>query len=459
MASITQATSRCSLLGVPPEIIAEILAQSDSIRQLVPAIQSHRVFRDALNDQPHFITHSIIAAHIPPNALPFLVALLTSTRISPNNYPAVHTLIWTLAVTTSEAPKSLSQFAGNLSLSDYDFLFQNYATAEFLVGRMAKKSAPHGQHLSVATSRIVTHLTAGELPPDPSDSSLSAYQEEDRLRCDFFRMFAPSVNEQLLCVYAYLESEASEAFDFLVAHDVNWGELSISWDEDAFTCPYIQSILSRGLPFLRQVVCADTYDKKIRLLGPQHPKSINDGSYPFHQLCYMSLRGITLPPLGLKNGKPSLDSYALPQLQILRRTRDDPANSTASGPFHLWLGAHWSRSVFNSVISMRDRNLWDCGYVLWDNVNVNMTDIFRECDAPIPGNTIILRHRDTWLDEEDEDYEDPLRSQSRRTDISFMGGTGYWPSSGIDFSSIKGLSEGQKMRLLERWKKEDESSG
>ncbi|KAJ0324575.1 hypothetical protein COL922a_013674 [Colletotrichum nupharicola] len=56
----------------------------------------------------------------------------------------------------------------------------------------------------------------------------------------FFHPFSPWVNEQILCVYRYLERKVAEAYDDVAAHDVDWGKVPVEWAYDANVCPMIQ---------------------------------------------------------------------------------------------------------------------------------------------------------------------------------------------------------------------------
>lgn len=189
---------------MPLHIVAAILARLDTIRQLVPAILSHRIFHDAFKENRHSVARGIIEARIPPKTLPFVIALLESTRVNPRDYAF--------------------PCSAHLSLSDYDFLSQSYAAAEFLARDMAKEVIP------VAITNLSLDRQSTKISRQESFRLTRAflrYQLMVNLFCldenrerelgdkahdlfyRFFLAFSPWVNEQLMCAYAYLERKVS----------------------------------------------------------------------------------------------------------------------------------------------------------------------------------------------------------------------------------------------------------
>ncbi|KAI1136073.1 hypothetical protein F5Y05DRAFT_123026 [Hypoxylon sp. FL0543] len=465
MATITPASSghSCFLLKVPLHVIAGILGELDTVRQLVPAIQSHSIFRDALKQNFHSIARSITVAKIPLEILPFAIALLESTQIDPTDYEAVQGLITRLATASSTSTDEPLPTA-HLSLSDYDFLGQNYAAAESLAGKIAvgaietmTMSLPLLRKSPEVTPeenyRIVRALFRYQLMCNLFCLDWEAEEVNEELkdipRYLFFNMFSPWVNEQLMCVYAYLERKVGYALDYLVAHDEQWARCPITWDEEPDVCPYIQSFLCRGLPFLSQVACATTYDERLRLPAWDWPPNVEWDFTPLRQLIYMVPEESLVQSLGLDDKDTPLESYSPAQLEQMARPSDGTQDSTASNLFRLWLGAHTDTSIFESMWpDSTDRNLWDCGYVLWDYADFDdAKDLPVQCAEVRDRSSYLSRFRDTWRN------EDIQRLWRLRDDIwrarAFQ--VGFWPGRSAGLGGVHGLSEGTKKLLLRKW--------
>lgn len=375
------------LLTLPLHIVAAILGQLDTIGQLRSAIQSHSIFHDALNDNLHSISRNIITNQIPPTTLVLAIALLESTRITPGDYAAVGNLLASLATASSETTLPAS---ASLSFSDYDYLSRNYAAAELLAKKLADEVIP------IITDRLGLDRSSSEISAGEASRLIRAfiqYQlmcnlfclDNDRknkptgddgdLRFRFFWIFSPWANEEMMCVYTYLERKVTEAFDDLVAHDVDWGELPICWNDDANETSHIQWFLCQGLPYLHSVACAKTYSERANIIeqGKFRPRTFEHD--PYMQLLYMMPRDSQAEPFGLADVNTSLDSYTPAQLDQLARPSDGAQDSTASSPFRVWLGAHTSGSLIDSVFDPQDRNLWECGYVLWNYTDASMVNI------------------------------------------------------------------------------------
>lgn len=181
-----------------------------------------------------------------------------------------------------------------------------------------------------------------------------------------------------------------------MAHDVDWGELPICWNDDANETSHIQWFVSQlswhpyticlvnpihvtklcqGLPYLHSVACAKTYSERANIIeqGKFRPRTFEHD--PYMQLLYMMPRDSQAEPFGLADVNTSLDSYTPAQLDQLARPSDGAQDSTASSPFRVWLGAHTSGSLIDSVFDPQDRNLWECGYVLWNYTDASMVNI------------------------------------------------------------------------------------
>lgn len=83
---------------------------------------------------------------------------------------------------------------------------------------------------------------------------LRAKSDED-MQCElewFFWPWPPWVNEQLACVFEYLDTKISPFFDEVASHDIEWGWRRVDWVEPAVVIPHrrflVSNPLSPGLP-------------------------------------------------------------------------------------------------------------------------------------------------------------------------------------------------------------------
>lgn len=60
----------------------------------------------------------------------------------------------------------------------------------------------------------------------------------------FFWPWPPWANEQLACVFEYLETVISVFFDDVAAHDVEWGWRKVDWVEPSVAIPHRRFLVS-----------------------------------------------------------------------------------------------------------------------------------------------------------------------------------------------------------------------
>ncbi|RSL92240.1 hypothetical protein CEP52_013929 [Fusarium oligoseptatum] len=446
------------LESLPLHVISQILEHLGTIQQLGMTVLSHRVFYTALKDNLHSVVGGILTRQIPEHVLPFAVTLRESERIKPGDHKAIAQFLSRFEAAVLDPAATLASL-NKLSLSDYADLSRTYAAVESLRRGISKDAIHLVNKFGLLQSPILSQSESFRLdraffryqimcnlfcPPDAS----SPQDELEDLAEKYFSMFSPWVNEQLVCVYAYLERKVREAFDQLAAHDVDWGEMPIGWHEDANDSPRIQWFLSQGLCFLASVARAGTHEERANLLQLDNFNPRESALYPYWQLYSMVPDAGTLEPLGLEDTESILGLYKPEQLQKLSRQLDGPWDELGTGPYLTWLGTHYTKSIFNSTFCQEDWNLWDCVYVLWDIHDRQESQMNEFWERVRQEPSMFPPYRNTWLEEEIQ------QSERERTDIYFAGGSGYWPRNAIDFSRIKGLSDEQKGKLITKWKEE-----
>lgn len=207
------------LLQLPLHIIAIVLGRLGTIQELYPVLLSHRIFRDALDDNLHSVARHIVTRQIPANTLPFTIALLESTWIRGSRPDAVRDILTRLETAcSSETIDFIFPPASRLSISDYAYLSKIYTAAESLSKSFTDEVIP------IADAKIRLPRLSREVTQQENfrlNRAFLRYQLMVNLFCaeenpfengnetrqnlaQFFSMFSPWVNEQLTCVYHFL---------------------------------------------------------------------------------------------------------------------------------------------------------------------------------------------------------------------------------------------------------------
>jgi len=194
------------------------------------------------------------------------------------------------------------------------------------------------------------------------------------------------------------------------------------------------------------VVEADTFDERARLLRLDDFEPVPSELEPFENLRSMIPDDDWLNAIGLDDGTALFDLHETGMLGRLAGSLDGPDGSTSSGPFRAWLATHSDKSIFDAIFNLGDRNLWECGYVIWDAEQVAEEQLRERSEAVRHMEPLFRRLRASWTD------EDVRRSEKLRTDLYFAGGHGYWPREGLDFKGVRGLSEEKIQVLLGKWR-------
>ncbi|KAJ3954501.1 hypothetical protein N0V92_008992 [Colletotrichum tropicale] len=401
------------LQRVPLHVVAVILTHLPSIRQLGLAILSHRIFHDALKDNVNSVVRGIIANQISDIILPFALALLGSTKLIGDAEDDIDSLLEDLTRGISE-PRRAAAALIDLSLDDYAFLSKNHAAVESLRDGFARETIPafverfeleHGGHLNPQETfrldrafyryQIMCNLYCGR---KGSKRDLIPYFGYNfRHRHPFFTEFSPWVNEQLICVYHYLENKViTDLLDFEMV--------------DGDYQPFQQ--------LCQTVVADDYYDQEM------------------------------LFALNIVEDAELSQIYQAGKLDLVAGPMDGPQDSLSSTPFRVWLAMHWTDGIWGTNFNALDQGFWECGYVMWDVDELPEIRLRGRSSAIRREGPSTQRLGASWTD------EDVQRSERQRADLWLAGADGYWPREGYDFSRITGLSEEKKQALVEKWKTE-----
>lgn len=221
----------CNLYHLPLHILSIVLTELDSIKSLHSAILSHRTCLAAFNDNRYSITVSIIRKQIPEDLLPFALALHESTKIDfddiylydeswydpdlmhPDLAPrdAVRDLLTRLA---QGIPDPANVVSALQSMSVAASISESYATIEPLCQHFTRTSIPllnnrlgldHPQQASKQEIfRLGRAFYRYQLMCNLFCRAENEPDFQERYSRLFFQDFSLWVNEQLICVYAYL---------------------------------------------------------------------------------------------------------------------------------------------------------------------------------------------------------------------------------------------------------------
>lgn len=216
---------------VPFNIVIKILRHLDNNQDLERAILSHPIFEIAFHQSPRAISQSIVINKLPDGILPFALAVLVSARISPNESGRLRRLLaeFELGITQPGfAAKSLASM--EFGIPDYVLLEKAHNAVQSLSLRFAKEASiilgsgpgtePYVNISKGETFRLHRAFYRYQFMVNlffiiPSPSWSVPEQERYEISRAFFLSFSPWVNEQLLCVYQFLECKVTKGTDTL----------------------------------------------------------------------------------------------------------------------------------------------------------------------------------------------------------------------------------------------------
>ncbi|KAF4901960.1 hypothetical protein CGCF415_v009509 [Colletotrichum fructicola] len=441
---------------LPLHIVSSILDQLDTIAELGIAIRSHRIFYNAFKYNAQTICRSILSSQIPPNLFPYANALLESSVVDPSNHDSVKDLLRRLQSRIKNDPKSLERFP----VTAYAALSRALAAVEILREDLISEALPlfmssfEADHASGASQQEIFRLNRAFMryqimcnlfctPYDVGSRLIDEYITQY-----FFHPFSPWVNEQILCVYRYLERKVAEAYDDVAAHDVDWGKVPVEWDYDANVCSMIQWNLGRGLPVLLSIIRATNFEERRQLLPMHPPRAYNMSNLPFQTLVHMLPENSLMEALNPNFSQRVLDECTEANFQRLCQPLDGVQDDISSTPYLLWRAVHSKESVSWVAVDWElHKNHWDCACFVWDLEKPQRSAIVQERSNELSDiEPFFPRLQSSW------EHDDKLRSEKERWHISLAGGQGYWSSTTKDFNGITGLRKDQQDSLLKRFK-------
>ncbi|KAI0897554.1 hypothetical protein F4806DRAFT_462652 [Annulohypoxylon nitens] len=409
---IPREISMATFTTIPCEIMISILRELGNVRFLLPSLLTCRHVYSCFKENPG-VAAEILQRQIPQVVIPYSIAVLEASHLSPRDKTLVHELLETLYTQPSKFTERLRTMP---------------------VPLLTKMGHIHGVVHDLATdfassawtrlSKDIGSKVAGCLILSPSESlrfCRAFYRVElyfRLFRCRnslttipfhehrFFSNQPPWEKEQLASVQDFLELKLSKASHDVLAHDVEFGELGIDYITTGDNNHFRQLWLSQGVDFIHRLMGENSYDGKKALLK----SAFATGKVDLYEALMSPLE------MDLNDDVP-LSDYTDEGLAALFPSTESQDQDTDKGPFEAWRMAfnHWPRSAW--VMLSNNSGLRERAYVFWDLDRIETYGMLKLFENT-PEDSELQRAYDD-IDEMHESFEE-------RSKIRQKGGSGYW---------------------------------
>ncbi|KAK1775415.1 hypothetical protein QBC45DRAFT_422270 [Copromyces sp. CBS 386.78] len=390
-----------SIQELPCEIIGATLKNLDHLRFLTPALLACRHFHTSYGESSG-VEASILRRQVTPALLPYSVALAEASRLP---RPLVASSVLGLLDELYSQPTLLSARVPTLPKT----LLRNMSRTHDAMHALATDFA------TKAWTRISPQTASASIVLSPTEYFrfcrafyraelfYTLCQTDHERAAWFFRKHPPWENEQIGCVYDYLQAKFAQASRDVLAHDVDFGELSVDYLTPGDDNQWRERWLSRGVEFVYSLTVADSYDAKKSLLESSVDSMPGRISLPE-----------ALGQLYDADGQ-MIEEYSEEQLRSMApRHSDQTEEDTDCGPYQAWRNANEGLSLEESIMMAHNSWLRERAYVFWDAHRVSkLQDGFGED----PGYQAAFT---------EQEYNEMLESFDERSKIWQKGGTGYW---------------------------------
>ncbi|KAJ5929175.1 hypothetical protein N7454_007023 [Penicillium verhagenii] len=403
------------MLNLPVELRSAILRQLPRVEDVWSAIQSNKSLYEALLEDTtivSYVFHKQVDAKLLQYAATFL-ELDKTPQIKRSHKDISTTLKKCFSLTQSQASEELALISLReaLHLMNLHRTIQKFATkySTQALALLQDDELLKGSVLSFTPSeihRIERSFYTVELYCSLFGQSRPRLSLADQIDL-FFKRFTPWENEQLSCVHDFLKEEFKPAFNEVAAHDIQFGELSISWTEDT---SWLLGFVSLGMRYLDQVITASTYDERHRLL---EEKLLNAFKEPTLADCLFESNDLYL------GETDELDDYAIQQFRQFASQYCACEADADTGPEEIWYQAH-EGDHYTRYVSAES-------YLMSRKIGYVMMDLSRKKDmASFDGPR-------KWMEQDvfdEEAFSQEMAQQQKsfaiRSDIFLHGGRGWW---------------------------------
>ncbi|KAF5987536.1 hypothetical protein FBULB1_1925 [Fusarium bulbicola] len=471
--------SRSPLRRLPLEVVANILGHSGSIQELGAPIFSHSIFYNAFKANSRSIAKSIITTQIPEKVLPYALLLVEIDRLAPGDTQTLEGIIarfypgdrpvYPPYTFTSNPPASPPLLLNTLTWSEYVSLSRDYEAVKFLRQEMAKECKTtlfrfgiiHADPLTTPEKfrldrsfylfQAISNTLCTEVWPNrswlsnPQGSVESDEDWPDEYAAEVLSCcFSPWVNHQLQSVYRFLERNIVFRFRYIADNDVGYAGWKLRHSSVFQDCLRHDELFTRGLYFHSKVSQAKTIESMSNLRKPpSDPRLRWDSdrlSEAFRSVTYPTSRAV----LWLAFHEVMVRDAG--SLEFIQGTHDGEFDDLESTSCRSWRYAFRHSDFNDQGLTTHQSWLLDCAYTMWDYTRISASllserlGIMRMTQSP------------PEADLSDEEHDDFNRSRTQREQILSRGGEGWWPTKGVDFSRVTGLTDQDKEELLSIWR-------
>ncbi|KAI5457678.1 hypothetical protein BGZ63DRAFT_427714 [Mariannaea sp. PMI_226] len=395
-----------SITTLPCEVVASIFRKFDNIRWLTPSLLSCRHLHSSFKESSG-VQAEIIRRQIPSPLLPYSIALAEAHRLPrPLAISSVHQLLDTLyhdpenlvaRLQNIHLPLALKMGCTHDAIHDFVIDFAEDALGLLFPENQAaldQFTLSPTEYLRFCRAFYRTELFFVLFGTDPPSTESGAFSgSENEL---LFSRHSPWENEQIACVYDFLEKRFSQASHDVLAHDVEFGELSIDYLTLGVDNQLRQLWISQGVYFVHRIVHEPSCQAKKDLL----------------KSAFMAGRS-RLPEALIELGEIDDDDSSGDGFEALESSSDD----TDKGPSTTWLHAHTNSPRFEWVMFSDAAGLRERAYVFWDLDRVERSKILDRFQS------IPTQPSHTYSDEDMERME---KSFDERSALWRKGGSGFW---------------------------------
>ncbi|KAK4147356.1 uncharacterized protein C8A04DRAFT_24598 [Dichotomopilus funicola] len=452
------------IYGLPTEIVAHILGCLDS-RSLLSTILAHPLFHATFQTFQQHVLKEILLRLVPPQLLPLAFATYEAESIDYSDWNSIRRLLDRVHVRQDQAVSSPSPALGlpplPLTHRMVAAIERIHRMIEYFTHDLTQRAIPRFNYI-FETTRPATISPSEELrilrafyrfqlycnifgrkaiesagqanltAPRTKDEvwasvTLSSKSPEDMLREleTFFWPWPRWANEQLACVFEYLEAVISVFFDDVAAHDVEWGWRKVDWVEPNIATPHRRFLLFNGLGLPYRLRHSDEFEIWKSLLD-----SADVGGTGTGKECIVTMASSLTESVAGRNSLIRLGLYNINYPRGLEGQASWKGIDDAETlPAQLWKVAN---GPYGSVLDRTNLLVRDAGYVFWDGYVGEAAEVMERvenCSWTFNGR--LFPHEIPKL------RQVMRRSWEKRSKIWLEGGRGYWVDDPVRIPSPK----------------------
>ncbi|KAI5457634.1 hypothetical protein BGZ63DRAFT_427671 [Mariannaea sp. PMI_226] len=415
------------ILNLPCEIIAMILRNLESVRDLVSPVLTCRHFYYSFLAHPDILAN-LMRDTIPENLLRYSVAAAEAMHYadSPSD-DTVAEFVDALLHHTDQATGKLRSLPLGRALKMeqtytvvdalvHDFASEDWKRFSGSNSEMAQDSQLSGaEYFRFCRTFYRLEMYIG-LFRDKGSHSSSSQRINNREYLLYLSRLSPWEHEQLISVYDYLEVHFLRACRDILFHDVEVGKHMLDFLNSG--TGWIQWSISQGLEFVYKLIHESCYDKKLAMLRSTFTSPRGTLRVAFEEYLMKAQDEME------NNNNPWLMNLTVDDIKSLAPCAD--REDTDDGPLAAWRYGHRSWAVGGWSMLTENAGLRERAYVFWDLQRIERWKLLSLYPS-IPEHSTGAFTK--------QEYQAIMESMRERLLIWKKGGRGYWTSG--DFSRIE----------------------